>query len=85
MVRNVKAVALIVAGAVLVAIPEPVTTFVGIGLLAKGLRMLRATTPKAKESEGSEVNEEAEEPPEHWLSIVTKCPCYIQNNFFLYN
>ena len=85
MARNVKAVALIVAGAVLVAIPEPVTTFIGVGLLAKGLKMLRSTTLRSKENEDIELGEEAEEPPEHWLSVFTKYQHYTQNKFFLYN
>ncbi len=37
-----KAIALIVAGAILVALPEPATTAAGLALIAKGLQMLRA-------------------------------------------
>ena len=40
--RNVKAIALIVAGAILVALPEPTTTAIGIALITKGIQMLRA-------------------------------------------
>ena len=49
--RNLKAIAMIVAGSILVALPEPVTTAIGIALIGKGLQMLRS------QQEASEVAE----------------------------
>ncbi len=43
MSKKAKAIALIVAGAVLVALPEPVTTPIGVALLTKGIKMLKGT------------------------------------------
>jgi len=41
MTRKAKAIALIVAGAILTALPEPITTPIGIALISKGIKMLK--------------------------------------------
>ncbi len=57
MTNRIKAIAMIVAGAVLIALPEPFTTALGIALITKGLKMLKKseemtteTTVQAQES-----------------------------------
>ncbi len=54
--RNVKAIALIVAGAILVALPEPATTAVGIALISKGIKMLRAEQKEVNEAKRENAN-----------------------------
>ncbi len=48
MTRKAKAIALIVAGAVLTALPEPVTTPIGIALITKGIKMLKGRVEEEK-------------------------------------
>ncbi|GEM_PF-4380434 len=50
MTNRIKAIAMIVAGAVLIALPEPFTTALGVALITKGLKMLKKSEEAAAEA-----------------------------------
>ena len=57
---HLKTIAMLVAGIVLVVLPEPTTTIIGLGLLSKAIQDL---------SRGEDIEESSkvEEPPQRYL------------------
>ncbi len=72
MTSRAKAIAMIVAGAVLIALPEPFTTALGVALITKGLKMLK------KDSEAEEAavvpREERETHSEEKTGVEAEAP-----------
>ncbi|NPB00911.1 MAG: hypothetical protein GXO10_06005 [Crenarchaeota archaeon] len=60
MTKKAKAIALIVAGAVLVALPEPVTTPIGVALITKGIKMLKGVTEETNTQKEAQAQEKTE-------------------------
>ncbi len=60
MTKKAKAIALIVAGAVLVALPEPVTTPIGVALITKGIKMLKGVTEESNAQKETQTGETTE-------------------------
>ncbi|NPA69987.1 MAG: hypothetical protein GXO26_04200 [Crenarchaeota archaeon] len=61
MTKKAKAIALIVAGAVLVALPEPVTTPIGVALITKGIKMLKGVSEEANTQKESQTQDTVQE------------------------
>ncbi|NPA22923.1 MAG: hypothetical protein GXO23_01305 [Crenarchaeota archaeon] len=60
MTKKAKAIALIVAGAVLVALPEPVTTPIGVALITRGIKMLKGATEEKTDQNQPQSTEQAQ-------------------------